>query len=80
MDRIELFKKWLENLTPEKIELLIKLEKSCRLLTHVYELSTTHDEKILATIRQTSHALRRDYQRVPETVVEAVLVEADKAV
>lgn len=64
MGRIELFRKWLSELTTEKIELLIRLEKTVRLLTHVYELNGTNDEKILLQVRQISHELRRDYQRL----------------
>lgn len=61
MDRMAMFRLWLARLTPEKVELLVRLEKISRMLTHVHDLNGTWDEKLLVDLTKTSAEIRGHY-------------------
>lgn len=62
-DRSEQFRVWLQDLTPEKIDMLVRLEKSARILIHVWNLVNEVDVKALHTMARTSHEIKTDYEK-----------------
>lgn len=62
MDRSERFREWLQEMTPEKIDKLVKMEKSVRLLIHVWDLIQEVDVKALHNLARVSHEIRTEYE------------------
>lgn len=61
MDRTEMFRLWLARMTPQKVALIVRLEKISRMLTHIHELSGTWDEKLLLDLVKTSKEIKGEY-------------------
>lgn len=62
-DRSELFREWLKDMTPEKIDKLVRLEKSARLLMHVWNLIGEVDLKVLHNLARVSHQIKEEYEQ-----------------
>ena len=65
MDRATLFQQWLIDLTPQKMELLVRLEKCARMVTHVKYLTGENDEKLITGLVKASDELRGSYEDKP---------------
>jgi hypothetical protein len=61
-DRSEMFRKWLENPTEERVNKLVQMEKSVRLLIHVWNLIGEVDIKALHNLARVSHQIKSEYE------------------
>lgn len=61
-NRSEKFKIWLTDLTPAKVEALVKLERQARLIGHVKALTGANDEKLIKTLIEISDSLKKEYE------------------
>jgi hypothetical protein len=68
-DRTFMFREWLKDLTPEKIELLVRLEKLSRMMTHVFTLVGEVDLKLFEGLRITSRDIKEDYEKTEHSVL-----------
>lgn len=66
MDRSEKFREWLKDLTPEKVEHLVKLEKQARLLIHVFDLVGEIDTKAFHNLARVSHEIKAAYEQTDQ--------------
>ena len=68
-DRTFMFREWLKDLTPEKIDLLVRLEKLSRMMTHVFTLVGEVDLKLFEGLRITSRDIKEDYEKTEHSVL-----------
>lgn len=61
-DRGETFRKWLIDLTPEKLALLTKLEHTARMVAHTRALIGEADDKLVVALMKASDELRKAYE------------------
>lgn len=62
-DRSERFREWLKDLTPEKVEKLVKMEKNVRLIIHVWNLVNELDVKVFHNLCRAHHEIKEEYER-----------------
>jgi hypothetical protein len=63
-DRSIKFRKWLEELTPEKMDKMIAMEKYVRILVHVFDLVGEVDTKAFHGLARTSREIRTEYETI----------------
>ena len=61
-----LLKRWLKDLTPAKVELIVQLEKAARLLAHVKQLTGDCDPKLVERLVAVSAEIKKAYRDVRE--------------
>ena len=62
--RSDKFVHWLKDLTPEKVNLLVSLERAGRLVSHVKHLTGSIDEKLVLKMVAASEELRTAYEPI----------------
>jgi hypothetical protein len=62
MDRSDKFREWLKEMTPEKVEKLVMMEKQVRLLIHVWDLINEIDVRVFHNLARVSHKIRKEYE------------------
>lgn len=65
VSRSDLFSKWLTDMNPDKVKLLVDLERKARLVTHVRTLTGDTDDKLVVDMMKTVEELRNAYQQDP---------------
>lgn len=61
-DRSDKFREWLKDLTPEKVDKLVRMEKSVRLFIHVWNLVHEFDPKVFHALARSHHEIKSEYE------------------